>query len=202
MKKIFSVIVLIMFIASVNLTAQAYQRRGTLPKSEMALGGIAFYTDSDVVAKIYGEANWESTHECTYGKDIRLTFMETELCDILVTGNNGWKTPSGIGVGTSVNELVKKYGEPYLSKSYGNKRVYCYCSGGDAYYPDDPFLFFLFDKNDKKITKILLSGRPLFEKEKSLASDPVWEILPKINRCIKWGFIGLLEINEKTYEKL
>ena len=192
MKKIFSVIVLIMFIASVNLTAQAYQRRGTLPKSEMALGGITLKRNYwDEIRRIYGEPKNDSLSgwTWTYGDSVELHTPEGALSDILVTANNGWKTPSGIGVGTSVNELVKKYGEPYLSKSYSNKRVYCYCSGGNAYYPDDPFLFFLFDKNDKKITKILLSGNTARMADSS-------------ETTLNGGFMTLLDIDYKTYEKL
>ena len=191
MKKIFSVIVLIMFVVSISLTAQAYQRRGTLPKSEMALGGITLKRNYwDEIRRIYGEPKNDSLSgwTWTYGDSVELHTPEGALSDILVTANNGWKTPSGIGVGTSVNELVQKYGEPYLSKSYGNKRVYCYCSGGDAYYPDDPFLFFLFDKNDKKITKILLSGNTARMAEGSVILDG--------------GFMKLLDINYETYKKI
>ena len=185
-----------MFVASINLTAQAYQRRGTLPKSEMYLGGITLYSKRknpnywDEIERIYGKPKNDSLTgwTWTYGDSVELHTPEGNLSDILVTANNGWKTPSGIGVGTSVNELVQKYGEPYLSKSYGNKRVYCYCSGGDAYYPDDPFLFFLFDKNDKKITKILLSGNTAIMGEGSVILDT--------------GFMKLFEIDYKTYEKI
>lgn len=188
MKKIFLLLTLILVVLASTLTVAAYNQRGTLPKSEMSLGGVEL--DGDHIG-IYGKPTWGEAYgsgKGGYGNSVTLEFAEGHTLSILVTANNGWKTPSGIGVGTSVNELVEKYGEPYLSKTYNNKTVYCYCSGSNAYSVGDRFLHFLFDKNTKKITKIRLSGNT------ARMGESKW--------FLDGGFRELLEIDNATYEKL
>ena len=190
MKKFILAITLVAIFLTGTLRAEAYNQRGSLPKSEMYLGGVTLYSSMNGgwsnIIKIYGKPNGVNGY--AYGDNVVISGAEGSITSILVTANNGWKTPSGIGVGTSVSELMEKYGEPYLSKTYNNKTVYCYCSGGNAYSVGDRFLHFLFDKNTKKITKILLSGNT------ARMGEPKW--------ILDSGFRELLGIDNDTYEKL
>lgn len=123
-----------------------------LPETEFALGGIPLGTYKSQVTGIYGppsfiENNGTETYYY-YGNSLKFCFHNESgrLISILTTANNGISTPSGIHVGTSIQELKSTYGYDFTSSD----DYISYNSG----IPFGPFLF--FRHNGSQITLINL----------------------------------------------
>ena len=123
-----------------------------LPETEFALGGIPLGVYQSQVIDIYGQPSYiENNGSETYyyyGNSLKFCFYNGtgRLMSILTTANNGISTPSGIHVGTSLQELKSTYGYDYSSSDDSIS----YQSG----IPFGPFLFFRHDGN--RITLINL----------------------------------------------
>lgn len=114
----------------------------TIPKSEMAIGGIVPGMTRDQVVQIYGEPTKEITHvistrkgnfneyEMQYGTSFFCWYSysknpgnegEYRIDIIKTTANNGLGTPAGLMVGQPVSRMLELYGKPDRmgDKSYG-----------------------------------------------------------------------------------
>lgn len=85
--------------------------------SSAALGGLTVGLPLNRVVEIYGRPqNIDQYNNLTYGNGtlkIMTNFKSRQVIDrIYVTGNNGFATPEGIRVGSSLNQLVNTYGNP------------------------------------------------------------------------------------------
>lgn len=134
---------LVAMAAALLIGGSAFAMDPQILQDEAALGGITpgmdvetieeYYGPGSGVNPIYSKAQGMWIDKLTYGGTVEITLggrdpgsMKTEM--IVVTGNNGWETPSGIHVGSTVNDLVNAYGYPYLPKSAstGNPNGYWY----------------------------------------------------------------------------
>lgn len=134
---------LVAMAAALLIGGSAFAMDPQISQDEAALGGITpgmdvetieeYYGPGSGVNPIYSKAQGMWIDKLTYGGTVEITLggrdpgsMKTEM--IVVTGNNGWETPSGIHVGSTVNDLVNAYGYPYLPKSAstGNPNGYWY----------------------------------------------------------------------------
>ena len=95
------------------------------PRSEIALGGLGPYATQDYVRSIYGNPSrtdgaagerwYGKVTYWYYGTGFKISFGSTSrwhgVYDVLVTANNGIKTPSGAHVGMTLSELKSMYGD-------------------------------------------------------------------------------------------
>lgn len=150
LKKIFATLIVLLSIIGVqNFSYNVCNAE--FPESEYSLGGIGLIRSNgiwwwaSVVEKIYGPPTTESgpfgNGTWIYGDSVKIGFYEGKVCSIEVTANNGWKTPSGLGVGMKIDDAKRRYGEPSYIKTNGNKILHVY--GG---------LFVVANRNDGKIT--------------------------------------------------
>lgn len=135
--------------------------------SLFALGGIEIGDDWSLVTSRYGTPDYtqmltpkdikkkaDPLNTYSYGKTV---FIETSpepvqfVRSISVTANNGWKTPRGIGVGSTVPQLLNTYGNPTNTSTLDGNKVYSY---GQVF--SDRFIGFT-TKNDV-ITGIYLTS--------------------------------------------
>lgn len=94
----------------------------TVPQSELALGSIVPGNSPTHVQNIFGEPTkikYESGQYADprmktfiYGKSFEVQFFETFGLLIKTTANNGIGTPSGIHVGSSIDEVKRSLGKP------------------------------------------------------------------------------------------
>ena len=181
LKKIFAVFILTAIFFSGGKIFAATSKN--ISASQMALGGVFLYRGMyennfvkiyglpDQAAFIYGaEPKYYTKQEMQdfyerggsytkfkYGNSVFIQTGEGGIIDsIFVTANNGWKTPAGIGVGSSIDAAVKIYGEPRESKKKGDLRLYIY--RGDlisfSEIPVEGSMLILFNKKTKKIQKL------------------------------------------------
>lgn len=108
-----------------------------LPDSEFAIGGLTLGSTEEQVQSVYGEPNSREVsalgapgHErydivtYKYGDSVMIIFYQGHLTSLIVSRANGWTTPSGIGIGTSLSDLLDMYGKP--SWMYNNNTLYHY----------------------------------------------------------------------------
>ena len=107
-----------------------------LPDSEFAIGGLTLGSTEEQVQSVYGEPNSRRVSEVgipgsgqydvryTYGDSVTIIFHEGHLTSLIVTRANGWTTPSGIGIGTSLSALLNTYGKP--TRTSGKNTLYHY----------------------------------------------------------------------------
>lgn len=97
-----------------------------------ALGGLTVGLPLNRVIQIYGRPqNIDQYNNLTYGNGtlkIMTNFKSRQVIDrIYVTGNNGFATPQGIRVGSSLNQVIGTYGNP--DRSMPNLFAYISYSG-------------------------------------------------------------------------
>lgn len=99
-----------------------------IPRSEIALGGIPLLKKYSVedVKRMYGPPTKESYGIMEYGDSVRVLSDEGMISCIEVTDDNGWKTPSGIHVGMTQDEILDAYGPPDDSARKGRKTLHVY----------------------------------------------------------------------------
>lgn len=172
MKKIFLAVMLSVFaLVSSNICS------AKMPVSEMYLSGLTFGTSYNEIVRIYGKPTTSEYHGETgptnnpnanyavykYGYSVIINCSNhgKKTYRIAVTENNGWKTPSGIAVGSNISDVLDLYGNPDYIQTGSFKTAYCYF--GDMYSTNKPEFGFiiLFNKNSGKILQMEInSGTP------------------------------------------
>lgn len=117
MKKVFmmTALITVMMVASVC---------SAIGRNEFSLGGIYLNMPYNSVIKMYGQptshpGGWaQLVTDCIkYGNDVEIGFCNKKVRYVTVTANNGWKTPSGVYVGMSINDVIRKYGSNYTTEN-------------------------------------------------------------------------------------
>ncbi len=145
-----------------------YDDEGNYPKKIQTKDELKAELEKDGYSYYWGA-------QFSYGDSVFIQTHEMSVTNIIcVTANNGWKTPKGIGVGSSMNEVEKAYGKPFKTKKKGNYILYIY-EGNTIYnhynnstgkYEEiisDGHLMMTFDKKTKTIKKIALSTEYAYE---------------------------------------
>lgn len=99
-----------------------------IPQEEIALGGIAPGTSRDYVMEIYGEGKASPVYydkymgeymaTIEYSDSVYISSMGPNMTGpqkvtfIKVSANNGFATPKGIHVGSTLQEVLAAYGKP------------------------------------------------------------------------------------------
>lgn len=147
MKKILSVLVCCLIVFSANFCSAS---NSIIVSEEKSIGGIPLPDKNDTARKIYGQPTRIQGSGAYriyfYGDSVEIGHEEGVAVSILITKNNGWKTSKGLGVGMNIEDAIKIYGYPEITKAANNKVLYIYGKK----------LWITFDKNSKKISKILL----------------------------------------------
>ena len=107
--------------------------RGTIDKSQIALGGITIKSTKDYVRSIYGTPTKIENNGLLYkyGDSFSIKFirgtefgmMEPAAYDIVSSAPNGISTPAGISVGMRVENVFNAYGEPDNIEEYKNGKI-------------------------------------------------------------------------------
>ena len=112
----------------------------SIPRSELALGGVTLFTRFANVQHIYGQPTstsykdyniWGGTSRFYTQRYGNGSFIVTAtnhdgVVSVTTTANNGIGTPAGIKVGMSQGRLSMVYGEvDYIMENNGDK-VFCY----------------------------------------------------------------------------
>ena len=121
MKKILTLLTSTVFLTGATAMAQ-------IPLSEISLGGVAPKTDRAYVQEIYGEGNASPVQydyrqgyysaSLKYGDSVEIWSNsptadgEQVVTFMIVRANNGFATPKGIHVGSTLKEVLAAYGRP------------------------------------------------------------------------------------------
>ncbi len=134
-----------------------------MPRSEMYLGTLTVGSSINEMKKIYGTPTadgmgFEENRSCTYGDDVVIYYntLEEKIQSIVVTGNNGWTTPSGFNVGGNIRTVLNLYGSADYTKSGNSKKAHLYFSC-DKHKPEFG-LVILVDENNGMILEIGIYG--------------------------------------------
>ena len=166
MKKFFislTFALIIIFAAIIFLFPYINVCNAKMPRSEMYLGNLTVGSSIAEMKKIYGTPTadgmgFEENRSCTYGDDVLIYYntLEEKIQAIVVTGNNGWTTPSGFNVGGNIRTVLNSYGSPDYSTSNNSKKVYMYFH---CYKNEPEFgLVILIDENNGRILEIGVYG--------------------------------------------
>ena len=106
--RIIGVVLVCLSVASACFAAR-------IAESEIAIGGISFGSDESYIHNIYGnpsESKYFGKYKTiSYGKSFFVTFNpQGKIHSVETTANNGLRTPSGIGVGMTKNDVFNRYG--------------------------------------------------------------------------------------------
>ena len=89
---------------------------GAVERNEFELGGVNLGNSYDDVIKMYGQP---TSHPGGYSQlvsdvitynGVEIGFLGKKVRYVVTTKNNGWKTPSGLRVGMSIDDVIKIYG--------------------------------------------------------------------------------------------
>lgn len=95
---------------------------GAVDRNEFELGGVKLGMSYDDVIKMYGQP---TSHPGGYAQlvsdvitynGVEIGFLGKKVRYVVTTKNNGWKTPSGIRVGMSIDDAIKICGTDYSTK--------------------------------------------------------------------------------------
>lgn len=113
----------------------------SIPRSELALGGVTLFTRFANVQRIYGQPTstsyedyniWGGTSRFYTQRYGNGSFIVTAtnrdgVVSVTTTANNGIGTPAGIKVGMSQGRLAMVYGEvDYIEDDKNGNKVFCY----------------------------------------------------------------------------
>lgn len=134
-----------------------------MPQKEMFLGGVTFGSSTHKLFRMYGfpsktEGGVEQLYTCYYGNGVEISYnaYNNKVFEIVVTENNGWKTPAGLAVGMDFNKMFEINGEADFSQSYGDNTVYAYFhSNGKV---NDFAFIALVDDMTGKILRLEITG--------------------------------------------
>lgn len=168
MKKILAVTILslVAFVAMQFSICDA-----KIPPDEMYLGSVSYGTSLKKLTELHGKAygdysgmNGYATY--AYGGDRPVLVHYNRDTGIIhsvhVLEDETWRTPSGIGVGSTISEVLKLYGEPDHKRVGNEKTAYCYVhkTYDNILKRDvtDFGLFIVFDNASRKIVELEISG--------------------------------------------
>ena len=138
MKKLISVMVVaLLLMFSTVCMARVHSN------SQVSLGGIAPGSSGDYVIQVYGTPDRKSTKRedgmtlttYYYGSTVKVAILTNSntVHHIYSTGNNGFYTPDGLGVGMSVETVYRLYGRDGFSFNHDGVRYIEYGkAGGNA----------------------------------------------------------------------
>ncbi len=96
------------------------QAGGSIPREDVALGGIPLNATEEYVRSVYGapddisyktDGAFGKTRKFVYGTSFFVTFNNRDkVIDVMSNGNNGLKTPPGFAVGMPMSEVKAHYG--------------------------------------------------------------------------------------------
>ena len=119
-KQIFLLTIMVLMMFSCSCFA------GEPTTKDCSLGGIAPFMTYDQVVAMYGEPTSQKgsfgTGEnayLSYGNTVQIQFANGVVSNIFSIGNNGWRLPNGISVGSQFKDLVALWGTPPLSFGKG-----------------------------------------------------------------------------------
>ena len=145
-------------ITSIGLNSKEngyIQQDGVMPSNQLALGGIRLTNTMADVVKTYGLPKRYRDYTAIYGNGLEITYFEniitSQICDIRVTENNGFATPSGITVGMNETIIKKLHSTPNMLRITQNEHVYTYFGSNN-----DRLKYIQFTAKNGKVTKISL----------------------------------------------
>lgn len=156
--KTFIAIILSVFVILGNNFCSA-----AMSQKEMYLGGVTFGSSTPQLFRMYGfpnktEGGVEQLYTCYYGDGVEISYnaYNNKIFQIIVTENNGWKTPKGLAVGMTIDKAIELYGNADFEKYGEDKAVYAYFhSTGKA---NDFGLVILVDNATDKILRLEITG--------------------------------------------
>ena len=125
---------------------------GMLYENDVALGGITLGMTKSAVAVIdHGYVRSEGARLVTwkYGGTFSIEFSDAYVNSVKTTANNGIQTPSGIHVGSSVNDVWRSYGKPWMIRHDNGARTYWYHTMEDRK--------FFIEIRDDTVTRITMA---------------------------------------------
>ncbi len=133
LKKIFAMaIFLVLSVASVC---------SAVDRNEFSLGGIYLNMPYNDVLKMYGQPTSRPggyaqlvTDVIKYGSDVEIGFLGKNVRYVVTTANNGWKTPSGLHVGMTIDEAIRIYGTDYKISTRSQSDIYDWMKS-QPYFP-------------------------------------------------------------------
>jgi uncharacterized protein YbbC (DUF1343 family) len=128
-----------------------------VPANDMAIGGITVGSNDNYVRKIYGAPTHIKTTrvgcEYYYNSSLSIQFIKSDeykVTSVISKDSNGLKTPQGITVGSSFDDLLNSYGTPDNSYRLSGNDYYSY------YASDNGHLAYTFGVCDGKVISIVL----------------------------------------------
>ncbi|MBR3623502.1 MAG: hypothetical protein IKN43_09180 [Selenomonadaceae bacterium] len=98
--------------------------KGALSEADLVLGGISYGASIEDVKKVHGEPYETERKHKWHGNSQPVVYEYHKLFDVYIIDNivravkvdraNGLSTSKNIGVGASVNDVIKAYGEPNI----------------------------------------------------------------------------------------
>ena len=180
MKKIFALTIFLV-LSAVNVCS-------ALSIEEFNLGNVKLNMTYDEVVAMYGQPTSrlrgysQLIHDVIiYGDSVEIAFMNGKVRHVVTTANNGWKTPSGIYVGMSIDKVIKIYGTDYTTytrsadkipdwmkksdkpyydyKWYGTRYTWSRVADIYGYEPGDINFYVSVVVNGEKVTGIVIGQR-------------------------------------------
>lgn len=95
-----------------------------LGRNEFSLGGVYLDMPYSEVVAMYGQPTQHPggyaqlvSDVIIYGNDVEIGFLGNKVRYVVTTANNGWRTPSGLCVGMSINDAIRLYGSDYKTQT-------------------------------------------------------------------------------------
>ena len=149
-------------------------------RNEFVLGGVVLNMPYNAIVRMYGQPTSRPggyaqlvSDVIKYGDDVEIGLLGNKVRYVVTTANNGWKTPSGVCVGMSIDEAIKICGRNYKKENrstalnsdrkyfyanwIGTKYTWSMVSENFSYEPGDTTYTLSVVVNDKKITAVELN---------------------------------------------
>ena len=105
-------------------------------RNDFSLGGIYLNMPYNDVLRTYGQPTSRPggyaqlvTDVIKYGNDVEIGFLGKKVRYVVTTANNGWKTPSGLYVGMSIDEAVRICGTDYKTSTRSQSDIHDWMRG-------------------------------------------------------------------------
>lgn len=137
-------------IAAITFASVIPQVSASVPASEMSLGSISAGTSINYVRQVYGMPNrtedMGGLYKDWYGDSVSVVYRRngSSVMNITSSANNGFKTPSGLTVGQSKNDVVSICGSPDDTFNIADRKTFMYDS-----YDRTKIMRVVFDKKGK-----------------------------------------------------
>ena len=93
-------------------------------KDDFSLGGVQLNTPYDEVIKMYGQPTSTPggysqmvSNVIMYGDNVEIGFLGKKVRYVVTTADNAWRTPAGVYVGMSIDEIIRIYGDDYKTQT-------------------------------------------------------------------------------------